>query len=284
MPRIVILAGGISSRMKKNDSDVILDKKLLEDSNLKSKSMIRIGDDDQPFLNYLLSNIAKAGYSEVVIVVNEKDNSIMNYYSDPENIRQFPTLKFDFAIQSIPVGSDKPLGTADALYTALIKRLDWKNKKFTMCNSDNLYSVNVLRLLLNSTHPNAMIDYESEGLGFDINRIGKFSITKKNEQNFLLDIIEKPSLVEIEKQKIKFGYVGVSMNIFRFDYDMILPFLEMTPLNPIRKEKELPTAVKMMIEKFPDSIYTYRVNEYVPDLSSKVDIPVVKKYLKDNYD
>lgn len=283
MPRIVVLAGGISSRMKKNDDDVILEKKILDDSILKSKSMIRIGDNDQPFLNYLLRNIAEAGYSDMVIVVNEKDNSIVDYYSNPKNIEQFQSLNFDFAYQPIPYGCDKPLGTADALYRALLKRTDWQNKKFTMCNSDNLYSVNALKLLLNSVYPNAMIDYESEGLGFDYERLSKFSITKKNPNNFLMDIIEKPSPEEIKNQKMRDGYVGVSMNLFRFDYDFILPLLEKTPINPIRKEKELPTTVKMMIEKAPNSVYAFRVNEFVPDLSSKKDISLVKNFLENNY-
>lgn len=283
MPRIVILAGGISSRMKKNESGLILDKKLLDDSNEKSKSMIRLGDDDQPFLNYLLYNVAMAGYTDAVIVVNEKDNSIADYYSNSENRKLFPTLKIDFATQPIPSGREKPLGTADALYRALMKRTDWKNKKFTMCNSDNLYSVNVLRLLLHTTYQNAMIDYESDGLGFSIDRISKLSITKKDHQNFLIDIIEKPSPEEIDKQKKKDGFVGVSMNIFRFDYDMLLPLLEITPLNPERNEKEIPTTVKMMIEKYPGSVYAIRMNEYVPDLSSKSDIPVVKQYLENNF-
>lgn len=283
MPRIVILAGGISSRMKKNESGLILDKKLLDDSNEKSKSMIRLGDNEQPFLNYLLYNVAMAGYTDAVIVVNEKDNSIADYYSNSENRKLFPTLKIDFATQPIPSGREKPLGTADALYRALMKRTDWKNQKFTMCNSDNLYSVNVLRLLSHTTYQNAMIDYESDGLGFNIDRISKLSITKKDHQNFLMDIVEKPSPEEIDKQKQKDGFVGVSMNIFRFDYDMILPLLEITPLNPVRKEKEIPTTVKMMIEKYPGSVYAIRMNEYVPDLSSKSDIPVVKKYLENNF-
>lgn len=283
MPRIVILAGGISSRMKKNDSSVTLDQKLINDSNEKSKSMIRIGSDDRPFLDYLLLNIQKAGYTDVVIVVNEKDNSIINYYSDKKNITEFENLSFDFAIQPIPPGREKPLGTADALYRALLKRTDWIGKKFTMCNSDNLYSVNALKLLLECNHKNSMIDYDSKGLGFDDERIGKFSITKKDDKNFLIDIIEKPSAETIEMQKKIDGFVGVSMNIFRFDYDMIFPFLEITPENQLRKEKEIPTTVKMMIEKNPRSVFTLRLNENVPDLSSKSDILIVKEFLENKF-
>ncbi|MEW6508578.1 MAG: sugar phosphate nucleotidyltransferase [Bacteroidota bacterium] len=283
MPRIVILAGGISSRMKQLDMNVILDKKLIDDSNEKSKSMIRIGSGDKPFLDYLLFNIKNAGYNDVVIVVNEKDNSIINYYSDKKNISGFENLSFDFAVQPIPPGREKPLGTADALYRALIKRTDWKGKKFTMCNSDNLYSVFALKLLLNPSYPNSMIDYDSDGLGFGRDRIGRFSITKKDCENYLTDIIEKPNEETIDTLKEKDGYVGVSMNIFNFSYDMILPILEITPVNPIRNEKEITTSVKLMIEKIPQSVFAFRHKEYVPDLTSKSDIPIVKKFLDNKF-
>lgn len=284
MPRIVILAGGISSRMKNPPSGVLdIDKNLLSDSDNKSKSMIRLGSGDKPFLDFLLSNISVAGYNDIVIVVNEKDTSIINYYKDPETRKQFPGINISFAYQPIPPGREKPMGTADALYHACMSRPDWKGKKFTMCNSDNLYSVESFKILLNSPYPNSLIDYESDGLGFDRERIGRFAITIKDDDNFLTGIIEKPSEQLFESVYRKDGFVGVSMNIFRFDYDMILPFLIDTPVNPERNEKEIPTTVKMLMDKFPKSFYAYRRKEYVPDLSSKNDIPVVKKYLENEF-
>lgn len=284
MPRIVILAGGISSRMKNPPSGVLdIDKNLLSDSDNKSKSMIRLGSGNKPFLDFLLMNISRSGYNDVVIVVNEKDTSIINYYKDPESRYEFPEINISFAYQPIPPGREKPMGTADALYHACLSRPDWKGKKFTMCNSDNLYSVESFKILLNSPYTNSMIDYESEGLGFDKERIGKFAITLKDDDNFLTGIIEKPPADLFESVLRKDGFVGVSMNIFRFDYDMILPFLIDTPVNPERNEKEIPTAIRLLIEKFPGSFYAYRRREYVPDLSSKNDIPVVKKFLEDQY-
>ena len=285
MGRLVILAGGISSRMKKPiSSEIQLDENLIYDAEQKSKSMIRVGEGEKPFLNYLLINAEKAGYNEIVIVVNEKDNSIVNYYSLKQNLCDFEELEISFAIQPIPEGRVKPMGTADALYHALLVKPQWNGKKFTMCNSDNLYSVTALKLILESPYPNSMIDYDRDGLGFVKERIEKFAITKKDTENFLIDIIEKPSAEEIEDIKTKDGYVGVSMNIFRFDYDMILPLLEITPIDQIRNEKEIPTAVRMMIDKYPNSLFTYRLSEPVPDLSSKIDILNVKEFLQNKFD
>jgi hypothetical protein len=73
------------------------------------------------------------------------------------------------------------------------------------------------------------------------------------------------------------------MNVFRLSYDRILPELERVPLHPLRKEKELPTAVKMMAERFPDEVLLIPVSEHVPDLTSRNDIAAVQKYLAKNF-
>jgi hypothetical protein len=73
------------------------------------------------------------------------------------------------------------------------------------------------------------------------------------------------------------------MNIFRFAYDTVLPFLEEVPLHPVRMEKELPVAVARMIEKSPRSVLTIPVSEYVPDLTGRGDIAVVQEYMRTHY-
>jgi glucose-1-phosphate adenylyltransferase len=278
--KLVILAAGVSSRMKNSiSSDGDVDSKLIEDARKKSKGMIRVGKDERPFLDYLLFNAREAGYEDIVIVISERDSSIKDYYSS----LFLQGLKISYAVQSIPAGFEKPLGTADALYQALKSKPEWRSEAFTMCNSDNLYSMIALKLMLESQHLNAMIDYDCDGLEVEKERIEKFAVTKKDDESFLIDIIEKPSVEEVENVKSNDGFIGISMNLFRFDYDMIFPFLETVPLHPIRREKELPAAIKMMIAKNPKSLFCYPLREHVPDLTSKNDILTVKKYLEMHY-
>ena len=55
--KIVILAGGISSRMKKKA--LLQDEKynqLYKEADEKSKTMIGLGEGNRPFLDYLLYN------------------------------------------------------------------------------------------------------------------------------------------------------------------------------------------------------------------------------------
>jgi hypothetical protein len=58
-----------------------------------------------------------------------------------------------------------------------------------------------------------------------------------------------------------------------------LPFLEKTPLHPIRLEKELPNAVRLMIKEIANSMLAIPVTETIPDLTSKADILEVQHFL-----
>ncbi len=280
-PNIVILAGGVSSRMRNvGPCRSQVDSALLREAVEKSKSMISVGSESHPFLDYLLSNILKAGYRHVVIVVNERDNSIRAYYEQMGGTKYFPGLRISYASQRIPPGRMKPLGTADALLEALLSAPGWKNQSFTVCNSDNLYSVNALSLLLGCRHPNALIDYDRSALLFSQERIGQFAVMMKDESGFLLDIIEKPGPGEIQKARDIKGRIGVSMNIFRLSYADILPYLESAPLHPVRNEKDLPLAVRTMAVQRPGSVLTIPLSEHVIDLTAPHDIPAVQEYLK----
>lgn len=282
--RLVILAGGISSRMKKPISENLdVDSKLIKDADEKAKTMIGVGIDYRPFLDYLLFNARESGYKDIVLVISEKDNSIKQYYGDKDQDNQFKGLIISYAVQKIPVGRSKPLGTADALLCGLKSKPEWKGSKFTVCNSDNLYSQKALKLMLNSQYSGALIDYDRDSLEFEHSRIERFAITKKNKEGFLIDIIEKPSTRQIETLKHKYGFIGVSMNIFSLDYNLIYPILEITPIHPIREEKELPEAVKILSKKFENSVFAYPLSEHVPDLTSKSDISEVRKYLEKYY-
>lgn len=280
-PNIVILAGGISSRMRKvKQASTYLDPELVQQAQQKSKSMISVGDDEHPFLDYVLYNIEKSGYRDVVIVVGERDTSIREYYTEKGGAKQFINLNISYAVQRIPEGRNKPLGTADALLIALKLKPEWQGQKVTVCNSDNLYSVTSLRLLLQDTHPNAMIDYDRSALKFEGQRIEQFSVIRKDSEAFLIDIIEKPTDKDIESVRDSDGRIGVSMNIFRFSFDYIVPFLETVAIHPIRKEKELPEAVRLMITQNPKSMFTIPLSEHVVDLTNLTDISVVQEYLK----
>ena len=279
--RLVILAGGISSRMKRPAQSLVqIDPRLLRDADEKSKSMIGVGEGNRPFLDYLLFNARAAGYRDIVMIIGESDREVRSYYGPAERDNAFHGLRISYAVQPVPPGRTKPLGTADAVERALRFCRDWEGTSFTVCNSDNLYSVRALGLMRRQEAPCAMIDYDRRALEFEQSRIEQFAVIRKDAAGFLVDLVEKPTLEDVLRMADPDGRVGVSMNIFRLAYDLILPFLEVIPLHPVRNEKELPVAVRMMVAVHPRSVLTCPLAEHVPDLTHRDDIPRVQEYLR----
>ncbi len=282
--KIVILAGGISSRMKekpKNEDSKLAN--LYTEADNKAKSMITLGEGQRPFLDYLLFNIMEAGIKNVLIVIGEKDKSIPEYYGMNDRDNKFHELLISYAVQKIPDHRVKPWGTADALYQGLVKAPHWKGSDFLVVNSDNLYSTDAMKKLIGCESRNALIDYDRDGFNFDASRVEKFAITRKDEKGFLIDIVEKPTKEQIEGCIDSEGKVRVSMNCWKFNYDMLFPYLENCPENPIRKEKELPTSVLNMANDYKDCVAAIPHSEHVPDLTNKDDLLPVIEYLKEKF-
>lgn len=283
MAKLLIMAGGMSSRMKKVEGSESLDSTLVQQANTLPKGMIGVGKDGRPFMDYLIFNAHKAGYDEVLILKNPKDHVTKPYYNKLVADGKAWDMKFLYATQTIAPDREKPAGTADAIQQALEQTPEWKGKRFTVCNSDNLYSVNVLKLLSENPVPNIVVSYESVALGVEPERIKSFAVIKSDEENYLIQIIEKPNDEQIESSRDMDGKIGVNMNVFHFSYDDILEYVRKEPFNPIRNERELPTAVMKMASENPKKVIIVAVEENVPDLTSKGDIGIVQKYLVDTF-
>jgi glucose-1-phosphate thymidylyltransferase/glucose-1-phosphate adenylyltransferase len=256
-----------------------IDPALLRDAERVPKSMIGVGEAGRPFLDYLLMNAGAAGYSDVVLVVGASDVSMRGYYTAARAAEFSRGMRVSFAEQPIPPGRTKPPGTADALRCGLASRPDWSGSRFTVCNSDNLYSREALRDMLATPHEAALIDYDRSSLEFERERIEQFAVLSKDADGYLLSIVEKPSQEEIASLAGPDGRVGVSMNIFRLDYDVIMPYLLRVPMHPVRKEYELPTAVALLAADHPRTVMTLPRAEHVPDLTSRDDLSLVQRYL-----
>lgn len=283
-PNLVILAAGVSSRMKRRvPIDARIDPALRREAEEKAKAMIGVGAGQRPFLDYLLYNSRAAGYRDIVIVVGEQDDSIRRYYSGGNGATAARGLDISYAVQQIPPGRSKPLGTADALLEGLRSAKRWRGRRFTVCNSDNLYSRRALEMMLACADPGGMIDYDRAAFTCEQERVEHFAVTQKTADGYLVNIVEKPSADQIERVADATGRVGVSMNIWRLGYDAVLPFLESVPFHPVRNEKELPTAIMMMLAAMPNSIRALPLAEDVPDLTNQTDIAKVREYLLREY-
>ena len=280
---IIILAGGASSRMKNSMFSKNLSEEELKNANTRSKALLEFGNAKRPILDFLLLNAKKAGYKKVVIVIGEQGALFKEYYGNQQKDNSFRGLSISYAIQYIPEGRDKPMGTADALFQALEQYPILKTASFTVCNSDNLYSVKALQALLVCKDSNAFISYNRDALLFPMEKIERFALISVDENFRLETIIEKPSKDQMINYKDDKGTLRVSMNVFKFTGTEIYSFLKNCPIDIKRDEKELPTAILNMIRKSNNYIKGIPFAEHVPDLTSKKDISIMKAYLKLEY-
>ncbi|MEQ9301362.1 MAG: sugar phosphate nucleotidyltransferase [Cyclobacteriaceae bacterium] len=280
---LIILAGGTSSRMKNSAAtDEVSDEEVTQ-ANHRSKALITIEHSRRPVLDYLLYNAKKAGYEKIYLVISEEGELFKTYYGTKQKGNQFNGLSISYAIQYIPNNRKKPYGTADALFQAVEQYPELNSQYFTVCNSDNLYSVAALYGLRETAHPNAFISYDRDALDFTSERIARFAVARLDHDNFLTDIIEKPAVGEIANYKDVEGKVRVSMNIFKLNGAEVHEYLKNCPVHPERDEKELPTVLLSLLKDHPNAVLGLPFSEHVPDLTAKEDIVKVKAYLKEHY-
>ena len=279
---LIVLAGGASSRMKKGN-DISLNNNLKNQANSRSKALISIDVSGRPVLDYLLYNAKQAGYKNIYLIVGEQHNLFREFYGNKSYGNIFQGLKIHYAIQYIPKNRKKPFGTADALTQAIDQYPELAKSTYTVCNSDNLYSVQALKALRVTKYRNALISYHRDSLKFSLEKILRFALVLVDNDGFLYDIIEKPKTENVASYKDKLGKLRVSMNIFKFDGNMFTYYLLNCPVNQNRNEKELPTALLNMVMDYPKSVYGIPMAAHVPDLTSKEDIIVLKEYIQKNY-
>ena len=272
---LLIMAAGTSSRMKlsvaKNIGSVAT-----EQANIRTKGLIEIGEDGKPLLYYLLRNAQEAGYKTIYLITAADATFFSSTIRSLPNLNQ---LRFVFVTQHIPKGRIKPLGTADAVFQALEQFSELKTKNFSVCNSDNLYTVNAFRKLRSIEQGSGLIAYDSDFLNFSKEKIAGFALLIFNMDFYLENIIEKPATTDFINAADNHESLYISMNAFTFDGNVLYSFLRDCPINLDRDEKELPTALLNMIQAHPTSVKGIPMQEHVPDLTTKKDLLLLVDYL-----
>ena len=273
---IVVLAAGMSSRMKKS-VDLKIDNKKADEANNKSKSLITFNN--KPFIYFLLKNILDAGFENVIMVVGKDFD---DFKKQIDILQLSSKLNVKYAVQKIPIDRVKPFGTADAVYQTMEQIDELQTTSFCVCNSDNLYSTSSLKMIRENNYENAVLAYDRDSLDFPKEKVSSFSILMMDQEFNLVNFIEKPTPEQVAKNLDENGKIRVSMNIFKFNGEQAFDFIKNCPINPIRIEKELPSAIVNMISN--DSLYMrgIPIAEHVPDLTSKGDIVTIQKLIDSN--
>lgn len=260
--KAVVLARGLGRRMRQEDPTAALDRAQASVAGTGVKALIPVG---RPFLDYVLSGIADAGYEQVCLVIGPEHGAVRDRYTVESPPRR---VRLAFAIQ------EKPLGTADALLSA---EGFAGGEDFLVVNSDNYYPIPALRALRLLSEPAAAL-FEREALLAESNippeRVRSFAICTVGSDGYLTGILEKPDAAAL-------AATGpdplISMNCWRFGPSIFGP-CRATPVSP-RGEKELPRAVHEGIRRGLLRIRVLRWRGGVLDLSRRADIGVVAERL-----
>ena len=272
---LLIMAAGASSRMKSSVAKDI-GTVATEQANNRTKGLIEIGEDGKPLLYYLLRNAQAAGYKTIYLITASDATFFRSTIRSLPNLNQ---LHLVFVTQHIPKGRIKPLGTADAVFQALEQFPELQTNRFSVCNSDNLYTVSAFRKLRSLEQGSGLIAYDSDSLNFTKEKIAGFALLVLDSDFYLQNIVEKPATTDFKNAADNHESLYISMNAFTFDGNVFFSFLRDCPINLNRDEKELPTALLNMIEVYPNSVRGIPMQEHVPDLTTKEDLLLLEDYL-----
>ncbi len=271
---LLILAAGLSSRMKSSDGDNKMSKSVISQANTRSKGFIEI-QSGNPLIYYIIKNAMAAGITSYYIILSKNSDEFKLYL---EKISNELKIEIKIAYQDF-YGNEKPLGTADAICQTQDQYPELKVSRFLVCNSDNLYSKNSFKILIDSSDHCSMIAYEFDCLNFENERLRGFAILDIVD-GFLNKIIEKPDQETINLFSSKGIYV--SMNIFSFFGDQVYSYFKDCPLNPIRNEKEIAVALQNMMRSTNFKVKIHELCEEVPDMTYKKDISKMSDYIEKN--
>jgi glucose-1-phosphate thymidylyltransferase len=262
--KAVILARGLGTRMQKPDTSAKLDRDQTAVAGSGVKAMIPIG---RPFLDYVLSALADAGFRRVCLVIGPEHQQMRDYYAVQAPPRR---IRIDFAIQ------EKPLGTADAVLAAS----EFVGKDlFLAINSDNYYPPEVLKNMRDFGQAGVAL-FDRDRLVAESNipedRVLKFSVASMNQGGYLERIFEKPG----QDVVCRLGSpLYVSMNCWIFSPSIFEACRRIRP--SARGELELTDAVQYTIDVLKERLKALIFRTRVLDLSSRSDIAAVAERLRD---
>ncbi len=256
--KAVILARGLGTRMRRQDDESTLDDRQQAAADVGVKAMIPI---DRPFLDYVLSALADAGFRRVCLVVGPEHDAVRTYYTKDVQPRR---LSIDFAVQQ------EPKGTADAVLAA---EAFAGEDSFVTINSDNYYPVEALRLMHAGTGCAAAL-FEMESMIAESNipeeRLRQFAVGEIDGDGRMRRVIEKP---DDETLAAMPRPLWISMNCWRFSPAIFAAARAIEP-SP-RGELEITDAVQHTIDILGEPFRAITVRAPVLDMTSRKDIAAV---------
>lgn len=275
MDKLVVLARGLGTRMRRAEGNTVLEGRQAAVAATGVKAMIPIevgngnasgtGSSPRPFLDYVVSAAADAGFRRVCLVIGPEQEAIRSYYNGEVSAER---LSFSFACQA------EPRGTADAVAAAEAFAGD---DPFVVINSDNYYPIEALRALREQSGCAVALferDAMLTGSNVPAERIQKFAVAKIDVQGRLEQILEKPDEATVAALPKP---LWVSMNCWRFGPSIFEACRAIKP-SP-RGEFEITDAVQYAVSTLGEPFQAVTIRSPVLDMTSRGDIAAVASFL-----
>lgn len=257
----VILARGLGTRMRAADSSATLEPGQAAAADSGVKGMIPIG---RPFMDYLISALADAGFTDVCLVIGPDHHVVREHYGREGLVTR---VRIAFAVQA------HPLGTADAVLAA---EEFARGEPFIVINSDNYYPVETLAELHRRVAP-ALIAFERGALvsmgNVPAERVTRFGALEIDAEGSLQRIVATPASSSKGAEELY-----ASLNCWLFTREIFRACRAVQ--KSARGELELPQAVQLAIAEGWMRFEAVRVRAGVLDMSSRADIASVAARLK----
>ncbi len=250
----VIMAGGLGTRMRRADETATLEASQLAAAESGMKGMIPI---TRPFLDYVISALADAGITDVLLVIGPGHDAVRQYFTNEAPPRR---VHLRFAVQP------EPHGTANAVTVAADVL---GHEPFLVLNADNYYPVHAFRELA-AADSAGVVAFDRDALvregNIDAERVRAFATLDVDDAGLLRGIIEKPgAALDLTSDNARW----VGMNLWAVT-PAIVDACRRVPRSS-RGEFELPEAVGLAIrEGVP--VRAIRLSAPVLDLSRRTDI------------
>ena len=261
----VILARGLGSRMRRESpsAPVALSAEQEAAADVGAKGMMPLSG--RPFLDYVISALADAGITDVVLVIGPEHDAIREYYSTTA-VPSRVTVRF--AIQA------EPRGTADAVRSA---RDAVGDASFLSLNSDNYYPSAAYSALI-GLGGGGLVAFDADTLvrdgGIEAERVLRYALLDTDDDGWLREIREKPAADDSLARRAE---RWVSMNLWSFTPVIFEACARITP-SP-RGELELADAVMLSMRELGARYRVVPMRAGVLDLSSRADVAFVASRL-----
>lgn len=247
--------------MRAPDSVTELDAATAAVADSGLKAMIPVG---RPFLDYVLSSLADAGFTDACLVIGPEHGAARQRY---ETDARPSRIRIHFAIQ------EQALGTADAVLAA---ENFAGTDSFVVINSDNFYPAAALAELHRRSGP-AMVAFARDALiergNVEPGRVARFGAVEVDDAGTLRSMTADESRAAASTG----GRVYASMNCWLFTAAIFAACRAVAVSR--RGEKELTQAVQHAIDGMGLRFAVVLSEEPVLDLSSRADVPRVAKFL-----